>query len=190
VFDDSFLPRPLCCSWDDQVGGEGLSYLTSRIAAQVSTAPIGLTALRVGFSADFAVLCVVVLVSHGETVVLEPLQGTLPVVLVRGQFGDLSGEASGSDPLSRATNLLEGGVSGVELLQRDRYRRELPAPPRATVGRDGIRVGASIGPAVGPESKGSASLYLRPTASLGTVHSSQPYLLTAAHVVFFFLKNH
>lgn len=62
------------------------------------------------------------LVSHGEKVVLESPQGTLPVFLVRGRFCGLSGGgASASDPLSRATNLLEGGVAGVELLQRVRY---------------------------------------------------------------------
>ena len=123
------------------------------------------------------------LVGHGEAVILEPPQGMLPVVLVRGRFGDLSGGPSGPDLLSRATNLLEGGVSGVELLQRDIYLGELPRAPRAIAARDRIRVGASIGPAVGPESKGSAALYVRATANLGKVHSSQLYLLTAAHVV-------
>jgi len=182
VFDESFLPRQFC-SWDDQVGEEGLNSLTSQIVSQVSTAPIGLTVLRIGFSSDFAVLCAVVLVGHGEVVVLEPPQGPLPVVLVGGRFRDLSGGPSGSDLLSRTTNLLEGGVSGVELLQRDSYLSELPGAPRAIAVRDRIRVGASIGPAVGPESKGSAALYLRPTATLGRVHSSQLYLLTAAHLM-------
>ena len=182
MFDESYLPRQFC-SRGDHVGDEGLNTLTSEIASQVSGAPIGLTALRIGFSSDFAVLCAVVLVSHGEAVVFKPPQDTLPVVLVRGRFGDLSDGTSGSDILSRATSLLECGASGVELLERDSYLSELPGVPKAIAARDRIRVGASIGPAVGPESKGTAALYLRPTANLGKVHSSQLYLLTAAHVV-------
>lgn len=58
-----------------------------------------------------------VLISRGEAVDLEPLQGTLPVFLGRGRFGDLPGGASGSDPVSGATNLLESGVAGVEFFR-------------------------------------------------------------------------
>ncbi|KAA8897740.1 hypothetical protein FN846DRAFT_892982 [Sphaerosporella brunnea] len=156
------------------------------IEAKDAPLPLGLTVLKVGFSSDFAVPAITVLTTS-EFHLTSAAEVPTPIVLCVGRFELL---ATLRDPLGpidhgeqEAKEMLEGGASGRELRDRIRWLESMKVSKRFCSTPGPIYHGTSIGLAVGPESKGSAGLYVTPTTSANGFIAKRNYLLTAAHVV-------
>jgi hypothetical protein len=153
--------------------------------------PLGLTILNIGFSPFSAVPALTIFATEKLPVdIFSEYQESTPVVICHGRFGGLSDKGDNlpvdrnlDDPGYKAMEILEGELKDMDLQERLMWLDTFTRPLRAPTIPGPILHGTSIGPASGPESKGTAAVYLEPTESASGFIAGHKYLLTAAHVV-------
>ncbi|KAI5797891.1 hypothetical protein DFH27DRAFT_93569 [Peziza echinospora] len=195
IYNPAYLPRsfmvrpgqviPPDCMISQTVIGNQLATCMGK-NGPINT--VGLTILNIGFFVEFSIPCVVVLSSiSGHALGLDVLGLGSPVVILEGTFRDIATDQLAATTAAEATAYINGGRSGIELLQHRRqiratlgsttqFRPPLPSP-------DAITYGQSIGLKEGPEGKGSAGVILTPVEDTSVFLKGKQYLLTAGHVL-------
>ncbi|KAA8894757.1 hypothetical protein FN846DRAFT_922774 [Sphaerosporella brunnea] len=174
---------------------QAMSVVRRELRGMELSSPTGLTALKFGFSENFAITAVSVITSDAIPGFLRlsttsrsvPSTTAIPIVILRGSFEDLATSPIAHGPVDTiaafADTMINGNLTGIALKQRHDQLQSLRSPVRAPLAPGPIVHGSSIGLASGGESKGSVAVFLRPTTSSDLYSKDSKYVLTAGHVV-------
>jgi hypothetical protein len=181
------VPRPFCATEVPDEANLSLSIIRQTLERHENIGeflPLGLTILNIGFSPFFSIPAITILASKKLPMdIFSEYQESTPLVICHGRYGGLSDTGDVDEPGYKAMEILEAGHKGLDLRERMMWLDTFGRPMRAPTIPGNILHGTSIGVATGPESKGTAAVYLEPTESAGGFVAGHKYLLTAAHVV-------
>ncbi|KAF8429341.1 hypothetical protein BGX38DRAFT_1263696 [Terfezia claveryi] len=178
IYDENNIPRPFSLTKPVESEESSIQQIAAQLLVQQGEGTLGLTTLNIGFSEKFSTPCIAIL--SEEEIRIEPPVCLLPVAIVYGKFTSLSGHLS---IVQKATRFLDGDAVGLDRKLRYNDLRKLADPQRANITGPLILPGSSISAMNNDDSAGSAGIFIRPKTFNETYPHSQPFLLTAAHVV-------